>query len=118
MDAFGCIGAIFQASFDCGTRNLQRMVLTCLVRVHHRCEDGTFVGKGVLRVLQGCPQGKSAFSIGGDPEVEHGVFYLRVLNLGGFDPGERSSPTLPKRKWLIFDTLTVIAVWCVFCLLS
>jgi len=64
MDAFGFIVAIFQASFDCGTRNLQRIVLTCFVRVHNRCEYGTFVGKCVLRVLQGFPQGESACYIG------------------------------------------------------
>jgi len=60
MDSFGFIVAIFQASFDCGTRNLQSLVLTFFVRVHNRCEYGTFVGKGVLRVLQGFHTGASA----------------------------------------------------------
>ena len=111
MDAFGFIGEIFQASFDCGTRNLQRMVLTCLVRVHHRCEDGTFVGKGDLRVLQRFPQGKSACSIGCDPEVEHGVFYLRVRNLGGFDPGERKFSPSPKESGSFSIRSRLFSIW-------
>ena len=64
IDAFGFIVAIFQASFDCGTRNLQSLVLTFFVRVHNRCEYGEFFGTCVLRVLQGFPQGESACYIG------------------------------------------------------